>query len=92
MSLASHPATWSHSIAKSKLRVIAFSLLHFALLFFALWLLFDQMSLKQDIKALTFTDLLSASSLVLFIGGFYPCFYLYAIYRLLETNASDSKL
>ncbi|MEC8326064.1 MAG: hypothetical protein VX100_08205 [Pseudomonadota bacterium] len=46
MSLVSHPATWSHSIAKSKLRVIAFSLLHFALLFFAVWLLFDQMSLK----------------------------------------------
>lgn len=92
MSLAPQPATWSHSIAKSKLRVIAFSLLHFALLFFALWLMFDQMSLKQDIRALAFTDLLSSSSLVLFIGGFYPCFYLYAIYRLLEMNASDSKL
>ncbi|MCF6455347.1 hypothetical protein [Pseudoalteromonas sp. MMG024] len=92
MSLVSQPATWSHSIAKSKLRVIVFSLLHFALLFLALWLMFDQMSLKQDLKALTFTDLLSSSSLVLFIGGFYPCFYLYAIYRLLETNESDSKL
>ena len=39
--LALHLVTWLHSITKSKLRVIAFSLLRLALLFFAFCLLPD---------------------------------------------------
>lgn len=86
MSLISEPIDWSRSIAKSKPRVILFAVMHFAVLFFALWLLFDQISLKQQLTNITFQDFLISSSLILFIGGFYPCLYLYAIYRLLMIN------
>lgn len=86
MSLISEPIGWSRSIAKSKSCVIFFATIHFAILFFAIWLLFDQVSLKQQLSELTFQDFLISSSLILFIGGFYPCLYLYAIYRLLEIN------
>ena len=90
MSLGSTSVAWSFSIAKSKKRVIVYSLCHFAALIFALWLLFDQVILKQQLGALTFTDLLTSSSLLLFIGGFYPCMYVYTVYHLLDIQRSEN--
>ncbi|AIY65443.1 hypothetical protein [Pseudoalteromonas piratica] len=90
MSLISEPIGWSRSIAKSKSRVILFTAMHFAVLLLAIWLLFEKVSVQQPLSTLSFQDFLISSSLILFIGGFYPCLYLYAIYRLLEINKLTS--
>ena len=88
--LGSDPVGWSEKVAKTKLRVLIWSLIHLVFVLFGLcasyWFLqkaYEFPDTFRDGRALVLLAVFSGASPILFIGVAYPTMYLYAMYRLL---------
>ena len=72
------PIGWSDWIAKTKLRVIIWTLIHIAFIFWGFY------TIKKD-------GLMSGAPLIIFIGVAYPCMYMCAMYQLLKMAKETQK-
>ena len=82
MSLHQDPIAWCQAIAKNRVKLIIAIGLQILITLFVLYLFYD--SIPELFMAMSFTDILLKSSLILFVSIGLPSLYLYAIYQLLK--------
>ena len=90
MSLFSDPVKWAESVAKTKVRLMLYIVVHCGLLIAGLWHLHDSMSSKGLITDVSYTELLSFSIPILIYGAIFPSMYLYSMYRMINVIKEKS--
>ena len=88
--LWSDPVGWSEKVAKTKLRVFIWALIHIAFVLFGLcsiyWLLQKAFGIPGELgdsRPLILLAIAGGAAPIVFIGIGYPVMYLYAMHRLL---------
>lgn len=78
------PIRQAEQVAKTKLRVFIWTIIHIALLTWGLHSMYTSISRTLPTDSLTFTDILAPSAMIYLVGVMNPSAYLYTMYRLLK--------
>ncbi len=91
MLLLSDPTRWSLSLAKTKLRVFLWFIVHIVFMTAGLYLIFDTY-ISDETPQITFWKFAAFSGFpIYFMGVLYPTLYIVAIYKLLKMTDSNVK-
>lgn len=82
--LFSDPIRQAEQVAKTKLRVFIWIVIHIALLTWGLYSMYTSISRTLPADSLTFSNILAPSAMIYAIGVMNPSAYLYLMYRLLK--------
>lgn len=82
--LSSNPVGWAEQVARTKLRVFSWILIHIGLVAAGLAAIYWLLPKPHVDSALTPYLFLAGAGPIVFIGIWYPAMYLYAMYRLLK--------
>jgi hypothetical protein len=96
--LWSNPVGWSEQVAKTKLRVFLWTLIHlcfvsggFVGFYWSLQVIYKFRDTPSLIPSMTFLALVAGACPIVFIGVVYPAMYLYAMHRLLVMLKAQGK-
>jgi hypothetical protein len=92
--LWSDPVGWSEKVAKTKLRVFMWTLIHLCFVsvgFFMIYWSIQAIHEFHNAPSLYLLAVLTGAGPILFIGVGYPAMYLYAMHRLLVMLKAQDK-
>jgi hypothetical protein len=85
--LWSDPVGWAEQVAKTKLRVLIWTLIHVCFVsagIFSIYWLLQKLPADPAGSTLSVYPILTGACPIIFIGVVYPAMYLYAMHRLLR--------
>jgi hypothetical protein len=93
--LGGDPVGWSEKVAKTKMRVLSWTLIHFCFVaagFLTIYWFFHAFDDLRESRGFSLVALLSGAAPILFVGVVYPALYLYALHRLLGLLTVQGKV
>jgi hypothetical protein len=82
--LWSDPVGWSEQVAKTRLRVLIWTLIHVGFVSGGIFSIYWLLPMLPADSHLSLLAILMGAIPIVFIGVAYPAMYLYAMYRLLK--------